>query len=150
MFDGFSFEGFCDAVKPGVERMVAQFDAERSLSHPADMASLQDITAGVLQELQLAVIPIFQFATERPFDLIFLDVVMPGVGRLEVCSKICDTIVNHATPVVFITSKNDFIAQAEIRRNGDDDIMGRPFLTTEITVKTLMFAWRGRLQRHKT
>ena len=86
-------------------------------------------------------------AQEKPFDVIFLDVVMPGMDGFEVCSRIRDTVPNRATPVVFVTGQSDFDARARMSRNGGDDLMGKPFLTSEITVKALTFALRGRLQR---
>jgi len=89
-------------------------------------------------------------ALEKAFDVIFLDVVMPGMDGFEVCSRIRATVPNRATPVVFVTGRNDFSARAQMSRNGGDDLMGKPFLTAEITVKALTFALRGRLQQLKT
>ena len=89
-------------------------------------------------------------ALEKPFDVIFLDVVMPGMDGFEVCARIRDTVPNHATPVVFVTGHDDFDARAQMSRNGGNDLMGKPFLTSEITVKALTFALRGRLQQLKT
>ncbi|HXR04469.1 MAG TPA: response regulator [Verrucomicrobiae bacterium] len=88
--------------------------------------------------------------TEKPFDVIFLDVVMPGMDGFEVCSRIRNTALNRATPVVFVTGRSDFDARARMNRNGGDDLIGKPFLTPEITVKALTFALRGRLQQLKT
>ena len=88
-------------------------------------------------------------ALEKPFDVIFLDVVMPGMDGFEVCSKIRDTVPNRATPVVFVTGHSDFDTRAQMSRNGGNDLMGKPFLTSEITVKALTFALRGRLQQLK-
>lgn len=88
-------------------------------------------------------------AAEKPFDVIFLDVVMPGMDGFEVCSKIRETVPNRATPVVFVTAKNDFDARAEMSRSGGNDLLGKPFLTAEITVKALTFALRGRLEQLK-
>ena len=89
-------------------------------------------------------------AQEKPFDVIFLDVVMPGMDGFEVCARIRETVPNHATPVVFVTGQSDFDARAQMGRNGGNDLMGKPFLTSEITVKALTFALRGRLQQLKT
>ena len=89
-------------------------------------------------------------ALEKPFDVIFLDVVMPGMDGFEVCSKIRDTVPNRATPVVFVTGHRDFDTRAQMSRNGGNDLMGKPFLTSEITVNALTFALRGRLQQLKT
>jgi CheY-like chemotaxis protein len=87
-------------------------------------------------------------ALEKAFDVIFLDVVMPGMDGFQICSKIRDTVLNCATPVVFVTGQNDFDARACMSRNSGDDLMGKPFLTSEITLKALTFALRGRLRKH--
>jgi len=89
-------------------------------------------------------------ALEKPFDVIFLDVVMPGIDGFELCKKIRETVPNRTTPVVFVTGQSDFDARAKMGRNGGDDLMGKPFLTSEITVKALTFALRGRLQHLRT
>lgn len=88
-------------------------------------------------------------ATEKSFDVIFLDVIMPGMDGFEVCSKIRNTDANRTTPVIFITGKNDFAARAEMTRSGGNELLGKPFLTAEITLKALTFALRGRLQQVK-
>ena len=88
-------------------------------------------------------------ATERPFDVIFLDVLMPGMDGFEVCSKIRSTVPNRATPVVFVTGNDDPETRAKANRNGGNELIGKPFLTPEITVKALTLALRGRLQQHQ-
>ena len=89
-------------------------------------------------------------ALEKPFDVIFLDVVMPGMDGFEVCSRIRETSPNRATPVVFVTGQRDFDTHAQMSRTGGNDLMCKPFLTSEITVEALTFALRGRLQQLKT
>ena len=89
-------------------------------------------------------------AVEKPFDVIFLDVQMPGMDGFEVCSKIRETVPNCATPVVFVTAHDDVETRAQMSRSGGNDLMGKPFLTSEITVKALTFALRGRLGQLKT
>ena len=89
-------------------------------------------------------------ASEKQFDVIFLDVVMPGMDGFEVCSRIRDTVPNRTTPVVFVTQHSDFAARAQMIRYGGDDLVGKPFLTSEINVKALTFVLRGRLQQLKT
>ena len=43
--------------------------------------------------------------------------------------------------------KPDADAQERMKRSGGNDLLGKPFMTPEITVKALTFALRGRLQR---
>ena len=89
-------------------------------------------------------------ASEKTFDVIFLDVLMPGMDGFEVCSQIRQTRPNGATPVIFVTSQSDWSTRARMSRNGGDDLMGKPFLPQELKVKALTFALRGRLRRLKT
>jgi FixJ family two-component response regulator len=49
-----------------------------------------------------------------------------------------------------VTGHGDLDARAKMSRNGGNDLMGKPVLTSEITVKALTFALRGRLQQLKT
>jgi twitching motility two-component system response regulator PilH len=86
-------------------------------------------------------------ATEKSFDVIFMDVIMPGMDGFAACEKIRGTVANRATPVVFVTGRNDFQARAEMSRAGGNDLMEKPFLNAEITVKALTFALRGRLEK---
>ena len=88
-------------------------------------------------------------ARKGPFDVIFLDVIMPGMDGFEVCIKIRETVLNRATPVIFVTGHGDFQTQTQMGRNGGNDLIGKPFLTSEITVKALTYILRGRLEQSK-
>jgi len=81
------------------------------------------------------------------YDAIFLDVQMPGMDGFETCTKIHGTELNRATPVVFVTCQSDFDARAKSTLSGGNDLIGKPFLTFEITVKALTLAFRGRLNQ---
>jgi CheY-like chemotaxis protein len=76
-------------------------------------------------------------ATEHSYDAIFLDVQMPGMDGFATCSRIHDTDANRATPVVFVTCHGDFEARAKSTRVGGHDLIAKPFLTFEITLKAL-------------
>lgn len=81
------------------------------------------------------------------YDVIFLDVLMPGMDGFELCSKIRQTSVNRVTPIVFVTSQTDFEARAKSSLSGGNDFLTKPFLTFELTVKALVLAARCRLAR---
>jgi CheY-like chemotaxis protein len=88
-------------------------------------------------------------ATEKPFDAIFMDVQMPGMDGFAACLKIHETVQNQTTPVVFVTGHSDFKARSQSSVSGGSDLIGKPFLTAELTVKALTLALRGRLQKSK-
>jgi CheY-like chemotaxis protein len=69
------------------------------------------------------------------FDLIFLDVEMPGQSGLELCMKIREMTTNCATPVVFVTSHADFGNRAQSTLSGGNDFIAKPFLSAELAVK---------------
>jgi len=89
-------------------------------------------------------------ATEKPFDVIFLDVQMPGLDGFTVCTRIHETIANSDTPVIFVTTSSVLKSRAEATRAGGSDLIAKPYLPIEITVKALTFALRGRLQKLKS
>ena len=84
-------------------------------------------------------------AAKQPYDVIFLDVEMPGMDGFELCSRIHETELNRATPVVFVTGRSDFRSRAQATLLGAQDLIAKPFLVFEITVKALTLVMRARL-----
>jgi CheY-like chemotaxis protein len=87
--------------------------------------------------------------TENEFDLIFLDVDMPGMTGYELCSKLRTLPQHKKTPVVFVTSLNDFDNRTSSTMAGGNDFIAKPFLFIELTVKALIHVLRGRLQANQ-
>ena len=83
-------------------------------------------------------------AEQQSYDIIFLDIEMPGMDGLELCAKIHETEQNRSTPVVFVTSHTDFESRAKSAMLGAQDLIGKPFLTFEITVKALTVVLKAR------
>jgi CheY-like chemotaxis protein len=77
------------------------------------------------------------------FDLIFLDVEMPGQSGLDLCGKIRKMTTNRATPVVFVTAHSDFESRAQSVLSGGNDFIAKPFLSSELAVKALTWLFRG-------
>lgn len=86
------------------------------------------------------------FATKQSYDIIFLDVEMPGMDGYELCTKIRETLCNKNTPAVFVTRHSDFNSRAKSSISGGQDLIGKPYLSFEITVKALTLVLRNRLQ----
>ncbi len=55
--------------------------------------------------------------TQNRFDLIFLDVDMPGMNGFELCDRIRDSVTNKMTPVVFVTALSDFEGRCPLDLN---------------------------------
>ena len=85
-------------------------------------------------------------ATSAPFDVIFMDVQMPGLDGITACSRIRESGCNRTTPIVFVTAHGDITTRTRTKYSGGNDLVGKPILTAEINLKALAFALRGRLQ----
>jgi CheY-like chemotaxis protein len=82
---------------------------------------------------------------ESHFDLIFLDVEMPGQSGLELCATIRKTAMNLTTPVIFVTAHSDFASRAQSSLSGGNDFIAKPFLSVELAVKALTWLCKARL-----
>ena len=87
----------------------------------------------------------YKLLTETRFDLVFLDVDMPGMNGFELCSKLRMLPAHKTTPVVFVTSLNDLESRANSTMSGGNDFIAKPFLFLELTVKSLVHLLRARL-----
>ena len=90
-----------------------------------------------------------QLLSEHVYDLIFLDVDMPNMNGFELCAKLRAMPEHRKTPVVFVTSLNDFDSRTSSTMAGGNDFIGKPFLFIELTVKALIHVMRNRLQPRK-
>ena len=83
---------------------------------------------------------------QSKFDLIFLDVDMPGMNGFELCSKLRTSQFNSKTPVVFVTNLNDFENRANSTMSGGNDFIAKPFMFIELALKALIHVLRGQLE----
>jgi CheY-like chemotaxis protein len=81
---------------------------------------------------------------QEAFDLIFLDVEMPGESGLDLCVNIREMATNRVTPVVFVTSHSDFGSRAQSTLSGGNDFIAKPFLLVELAVKALTWLFKER------
>ena len=90
-----------------------------------------------------------QLLTANEFDLVFLDVDMPGMTGYELCTKLRALPQHKKTSVVFVTSLNDFDNRTNSTMAGGNDFIAKPFLFIELTVKALIYVMRSRLTAHR-
>ncbi len=91
----------------------------------------------------------YKMLSENKFDLIFLDVNMPGMNGFELCAKLRTHPAHKKTPVIFVTSLNDFECRASSTMSGGNDFIAKPFLFIELAVKALVYVLRGHLDAAK-
>ena len=83
--------------------------------------------------------------SENQFDLIVLDVDMPGMSGFDLCAKIRALPNYKNVPVIFVTSLIDFDSRAKSSMSGGNDFIAKPFLFMELNVKVLTYVLRGRV-----
>ena len=87
----------------------------------------------------------YNLLVQNRFDLVFLDVDMPGMNGFELCAKLHDLPMHKKTPVIFVTGLNAFENRAPSMMSGGNDLIAKPFLFVELAVKALVFTLRQRL-----
>jgi CheY-like chemotaxis protein len=86
-------------------------------------------------------------ARDKTYDLIFMDIMMPGIDGYEACEEILRSEPNRETPVVFVTSRADQESREKAKLAGGSGFITKPILSKEILVTALTFTLRGRLKR---
>jgi CheY-like chemotaxis protein len=146
-FLGFLFERGIRPEKqemPAVNILVVDDQAIscRSIVYALEKAQLKSVS---VEDPNAA----FKLLSENHYDLVFLDVDMPGMNGFELCAKLRSLPAHRKTPVVFVTVLSDFENRTSSRMAGGDDFIAKPFLYIELTVKALIHALRGKLQPAK-
>lgn len=72
-------------------------------------------------------------ASPDNFDLIILDIMLPGIDGLTLCKKIRSE--NITTPVLMLTAKDSLENKIEGLNTGADDYLVKPFEFTELTAR---------------
>ena len=143
-FLGFMFERGIQPEKqemPPANILVVDDEAisRRAVIYAQKKAQLQSIN---LEDPNAAL----KLLAEKPFDLVFLDVNMPGMTGYELCTRLRSLPLHKKTPVVFVTGLSDFDNRASSMMAGGNDFIAKPFLFIELTVKALIHVLRRKLQ----
>jgi DNA-binding response OmpR family regulator len=82
--------------------------------------------------------------TERP-DLIFLDIVMPGMSGFAVLRALRHDLLTRDIPIVMISGNLQATEQFYVQRFGADDFMKKPFGRGEVFARIEHLTRSGRL-----
>jgi DNA-binding response OmpR family regulator len=82
---------------------------------------------------------------DHPFDLILLDVDMPGLNGFELCTRLRAQPTNAQSPVIFVTSLADFESRTRSTLSGGNDLIAKPFLFMELALKAITHILRGKI-----
>ena len=79
-----------------------------------------------------------QLAQSDQFDLVLLDINMPGMNGFELCEKLRAMPEYKETPIIFVTSSSDFQSRARSILSGGNDLIPKPVSPVELVLKTTM------------
>jgi CheY-like chemotaxis protein len=79
------------------------------------------------------------------YNLIFLDVGMPGLNGFDLCSKIRELPAYKHIPIVFVTGMATFPNQVQAKLRGGNDFIAKPFHVAELGLKALMWIFKEQL-----
>src|ERR1700693_6110067 len=75
----------------------------------------------------------FEKASNQPFDLIILDLMLPRRSGLDVCRDI--RAAGMATPILVLTVRNETVDKVVGLKLGADDYMTKPFEASELLAR---------------
>ncbi|WP_277563613.1 response regulator transcription factor [Cohnella ginsengisoli] len=70
-----------------------------------------------------------RLALQEEYDLIVLDLMLPGIDGMEVCSRLRQS---KATPVIMLTAKGEEVNRVQGFEAGADDYVVKPFSPREV------------------
>jgi DNA-binding response OmpR family regulator len=67
-----------------------------------------------------------EIVRQNPVDIIILDLVMPGMGGLEVCAVLNKESSTRSIPIFILTARDDPETRLEAMRSGASEFMVKP------------------------
>lgn len=86
-----------------------------------------------------------ELLAQNRYDLVLLDVEMPGMNGFDLCRKLRELPGYETTPVIYVTSYADFDSRVKAVDVGGNDLIAKPVFPIELAVKALMHLIRAKL-----
>ncbi|MEV4656626.1 response regulator transcription factor [Micromonospora sp. NPDC049301] len=87
-------------------------------------------------------------ATDGDFDVIVLDIMLPGKNGFQVCAELRDA--GNWTPILMLTAKDGELDEAEALDTGADDYLSKPFSYVVLVARIRALLRRGSRERPAT
>ena len=84
-----------------------------------------------------------KLARERHFDLVILDLMLPGLDGVTVCRAIRKDSINSSVPVLMLTARREESDKVVGLDSGADDYLTKPFGVRELTPRVRALLRRG-------
>jgi twitching motility two-component system response regulator PilH len=73
-----------------------------------------------------------EMARVRAPDIIFMDIVMPGMDGFEACRRLAEDPTTRAIPIVFVSTKSQRADHLWARMQGGRELIGKPFSAEQL------------------
>ena len=83
---------------------------------------------------------------QETFDLLILDLMLPGISGIEVCRRVRD---EGAVPVVMLTARDADVDKVLGLETGADDYLTKPFAMAELLARVRAILRRRELDAHE-
>jgi CheY-like chemotaxis protein len=134
----------------------AHFERLKSYSAPRMLVvdDDRDLLDAVTASLNLAHLPTtpcndslqaLALVENNAFDLLILDVRMPGLDGPTLCNQIREIPRYWKTPILFLTVADTLDYRAQTSLCGGNDFLPKPFNAAELVIKAETWLWRNRL-----
>jgi len=130
------------------EQLKHQFSQLRILAVDDNPANLKLITI-VLEEMSIDVIQAYdglsavEICKEERFDLIFMDIRMPGLDGIETSKRIRKDSLNQRTPIIALTAHAMTGEKEQLLANGLEDYITKPVSTLQL--QQIISKWTGQI-----
>lgn len=116
-----------------------------------DQKAIRDLVCSHLDDEGLRTVPArsgteaLELAMTVRVDLILLDVMLPGVGGVEVCRQVRAGGPNRDVPILMLTARREEAQKVEGLESGADDYLTKPFGMRELVARVRALLRRNEL-----
>jgi DNA-binding response OmpR family regulator len=84
-----------------------------------------------------------EYARSQPFDLMVLDLMLPGLDGLSVCRAVRRDTINRDVPILMLTARREEADTVLGLESGADDYLTKPFGVRELVARARALLRRG-------
>ena len=89
-----------------------------------------------------------QYATVNPYDLLIVDLMLPGLNGTQLITKVRST--NTSVPIIVLTARDAVDDKVKNFEAGADDYLTKPFAFAELLIRIKALLRRGPVERSNT
>ena len=119
----------CEEERVESKMRIAVCDDEQAI---ADLVGQLLVEAGFAPTVFYAAPDLLACQADDPFDLVILDIMMPGMDGFACCRELRRT---SSVPIIFLTAKDEEVDKVVGFELGADDYVVKPFETKEVIAR---------------